>query len=194
MARQRQTVVREPSGAADGFDKLDELDRRLIDLLQIDGRQPNTELARKLKVAEGTVRNRIARLLDDNLIQVGAWVDPVRVGGQLYAHFEIQVETSRIDSVANQLAEFDEVNFEFIQTGPADILIGCFFRSTQHMDEFVTRKLARVKGIRATSSVIVLRIVKRNYRFPSVAQKPSRRKTAKRSNGRSTRRHAEGEG
>ncbi len=191
MVKRAGSVAVDPGSPVD---KLDELDRRLIDLLQIDGRQPNTELARKLAVTEGTVRNRIAKLLDDNLIQVGAWVDPVRVGGQIYAHIEVEVENSRIDATARQLALFDEVNFEFIQTGRADILLGCFFRSTQHMDEFVTKKLARVKGIRATSSVIVLRIVKRNYRFPALAREPVRRKTAKRSNGRSVRRHAESKG
>jgi Lrp/AsnC family transcriptional regulator for asnA, asnC and gidA len=178
---------------ATGIEQLDELDRRLIDLLQIDGRQPNTELARKLKVTEGTVRNRIARLLNDNLIQVGAWVDPVRVGGQVYAHIEIEVEHSRIDTIARQLADFSEVNFEFIQTGRADILLGCFFRSTQHMDEFVTRKLAGVKGILRTSSVVILRIVKRHYRFPSPEPEPVR-KAGRNSNRRSVRRHAENKG
>jgi Lrp/AsnC family transcriptional regulator, regulator for asnA, asnC and gidA len=182
------------SGLTSAVDQLDELDLRLIDLLQIDGRQPNTELARKLKVAEGTVRNRIARLLDENLIQVGAWVDPVRVGGQIYAHIEVEVENSRIDAVAQQISLFSEVNFEFIQTGRADLFLGCFFRSTQHMDEFVTRKLAGVKGILGTSSVIVLRIVKRHYRFPTLEQEPPRRKATKRSSGRSARRHAEGKG
>ena len=178
MPKQRPPMA---DGQPGSLETLDELDRRLIELLQVDGRQPNTELARKLKVTEGTVRNRISRLLADNLIQVGAWVDPVRVGGQLYAHIEVQVEKSRIDAVARQLAQLDEVNFEFIQTGRADILLGCFFRSIQHMDEFVTRKLAGVKGIRATSSVIVLRIVKRNYRFPSITQRATRGKAAKRS-------------
>lgn len=190
MAKRRSSSSRPVSAV----DQLDELDRRLIDLLQIDGRQPNTELARKLDVTEGTVRNRIARLLDDNLIQVGAWVDPVRVGGLIYAHIEVEVENSRIDSTARQLAEFDEVNFEFIQTGRADIILGCFFRSTQHMDDFVTRKLPRVKGIRATSSVIVLRVVKRHYRFPVAEEEPARRKAAKRTSGRSVRRDAKSKG
>jgi Lrp/AsnC family transcriptional regulator for asnA, asnC and gidA len=191
MAKRRLSP---PGGSASAVEKLDELDLRLIDLLQIDGRQPNTELARKLNVAEGTVRNRIAKLLNENLIQVGAWVDPVRVGGQIYAHIEVEVENSRIDAAAHQISLFSEVNFEFIQTGRADLFLGCFFRSTQHMDEFVTRKLAGVKGILGTTSVIVLRIVKRHYRFPSLEQEPARGKAPKRSNGRSVRRHAESKG
>jgi Lrp/AsnC family transcriptional regulator for asnA, asnC and gidA len=69
MARQRSLVEDDRTGT---LDALDELDRRLIELLQIDGRPANTEPARRLKVTEGIVRNRITRLLAENLIQVGA--------------------------------------------------------------------------------------------------------------------------
>lgn len=190
MARKLQART---AGSASRVTELDRLDMHLIDLLQDDGRQPNTELARKLKVTEGTVRNRIARLLDDDLIQVGAWVDPVRIGGQIYAHIEVEVENSRIDAVARHIAHFSEINFESIQTGKADIFLGCFFRSMQHMDEFITRKLAGVKGILVTSSVVVLRIVKRHHRL-SLEDNPASRRATKQLNGRSVRRHAESKG
>ena len=101
---------------------LDRLGRQLIELLQVDGRQPNTELARKLNVAEGTIRNRIAKLLSDKLIQVGAWVDPVRIGGQIYAHIEVQADFSRIDDVAREMAHFPEIIFEGIATGSSGIM------------------------------------------------------------------------
>ncbi|MCI0867571.1 MAG: AsnC family protein, partial [Chloroflexi bacterium] len=42
---------------------MDELDQRIMSLLQIDGRIPNAEIARKLGVSEGTVRRRVGRLL-----------------------------------------------------------------------------------------------------------------------------------
>lgn len=161
-------------------ESLDELDRRLIELLRIDGRQPNTELARKLKVAEGTIRNRIAKLLSDDLIQVSAWVDPIRVAGQIYAHIEVNVEFSKIDEVAEQIAQFDEVVFEGISTGRADIFVSCVFRSTQHMDHFLTRKLASIKGIRATSSSVLLRIVRRQHRYAAFAQEGEAARTQSR--------------
>ncbi len=151
-------------------DSLDELDRRLIELLRIDGRQPNTELARKLKVAEGTIRNRIAKLLSDDLIQVSAWVDPIRVAGQIYAHIEVEVETGKVDEVAERIAQFDEVVFEGISTGRADIFVSCVFRSTQHMDQFLTRTLSGIDGIRATSSSVLLRIVRRQHRYAAFAK------------------------
>lgn len=149
---------------------LDDLDRRLIELLRIDGRQPNTELARKLRVAEGTIRNRIAKLLSDDLIQVTAWVDPIRIAGQIYAHIEVTVDFGRVDEVAERIAQFDEVVFEGISTGRADIFVSCVFRSTQHMDHFLTRELASIEGIRGTSSSILLRIVRRQHRYAAFAR------------------------
>ncbi len=47
---------------------MDELDRELLHLLTIDARTPATELAKELKVSRGTVQNRIARLLEQNVI------------------------------------------------------------------------------------------------------------------------------
>ena len=46
-------------------------------MLQADARRPNTDIARRLGVAETTVRNRIARLTRDGVVQCGAWTDPL---------------------------------------------------------------------------------------------------------------------
>lgn len=181
MPKAKLKTVQQKVGAAAAtrtVDDLDDLDRRLIELLRIDGRQPNTELARKLRVAEGTIRNRIAKLLSDDLIQVTAWVDPIRIAGQIYAHIEVTVDFGRVDEVAERIARFDEVVFEGISTGRADIFVSCVFRSTQHMDHFLTRELASIEGIRGTSSSILLRIVRRQHRYAAFARDGEGRRPA----------------
>lgn len=183
MARARKTKKMQGDQNAElprTVESLDEIDRHLIELLRIDGRQPNTVLARKLEVAEGTIRNRIAKLLSDDLIQVSAWVDPIRVAGQIYAHIEVNVEFSKVDEVAERIAQFDEVVFEGISTGRADIFVSCVFRSTQHMDHFLTRELAAIEGIRATSSSVLLRIVRRQHRYAAFAQESETARTQSR--------------
>ena len=62
---------------------VDDLDRRIITMLQSDGRMANTEIARSLDVTETTVRKRIARLLDEGLINVVAVPTPTAVGMNL---------------------------------------------------------------------------------------------------------------
>ncbi|MEM9395368.1 MAG: Lrp/AsnC family transcriptional regulator [Pseudomonadota bacterium] len=48
---------------------MDDLDRKLLSLLQRDGRASATILARRLNVSRGTVQNRIDRLIDEDVIQ-----------------------------------------------------------------------------------------------------------------------------
>ena len=134
-------------------------------MLQVDGRQPNTELARRLGVAEGTVRRRLARLRRENVVQIGAWVDPLKIGYQIYAHIEIRVRLAAIERVAREVARLPEIFFVGICTGAFDIFAAGLFVSNQHMDEFITRRLSRVPGIEGTSTSSVIRVVKRDYRL-----------------------------
>ena len=55
---------------------IDGVDCAIIQLLQKDGRITNIEIARKLKVSEATVRARMKRLIDDEIIQIVAVSDP----------------------------------------------------------------------------------------------------------------------
>ena len=45
---------------------MDELDLRITDLSQRDGRTSNADLARELGVSEGTVRRRVGRLIQED--------------------------------------------------------------------------------------------------------------------------------
>lgn len=145
---------------------VDALDAKIIRLLQKDGRLPNTEIARRLGVAEATVRNRIERLLQDRVIQVGAWADPLKIGYQTYAMIEIQVKPPYIVKVAERLAQMPEFYFVGICTGAFDIYAGAVVRSVEDMYELTTRRLAHVPGIVRTSTSNIIRLVKRDYSYP----------------------------
>ena len=51
---------------------MDELDQRIIGLLQMDGRASNAALARELGVTEGTIRRRVSRLIQEDVISIAA--------------------------------------------------------------------------------------------------------------------------
>lgn len=50
---------------------IDRLDEEMITPLQSDGRRPSVKIARRLAVAEGTVRKRVERLIREQVIQIG---------------------------------------------------------------------------------------------------------------------------
>jgi len=49
---------------------MDELDRRIVRLLQVDGRASNAKIAREVGVSEGTVRRRLRHLIQGDVIKV----------------------------------------------------------------------------------------------------------------------------
>ena len=61
---------------------MDAIDAQIIIQLQVDGRQPNTEIARTLGIGKATVRKRIGRLLRNDVMLIGAWTDPLKIGYQ----------------------------------------------------------------------------------------------------------------
>jgi len=146
--------------------KIDHTDVEIIRLLQADARRPNTEIARRLGVAETTVRNRIERLTRDGVVQCGAWTDPLKIGYQTYAIIQIQVAPPRLERVAAALARLPEVFFLGIATGGFDVVAAAVFRSNEHLYELMTGQLARIPGIQRTSTLGIVRIVKRAYGYP----------------------------
>jgi Lrp/AsnC family transcriptional regulator for asnA, asnC and gidA len=145
---------------------LDQTDVEIIRMLQADARRPNTDIARRLGVAETTVRNRIERLTREGVVQFGAWTDPLKIGYQTYAIIQIQVAPPRLEKVAEVLAGLPEVFFLGIATGGFDIVAAAVFRSNEHLYELMTKRFARIAGIQRTSTLGIVRIVKRAYSYP----------------------------
>ena len=82
---------------------MDELDRRIIHILQEDGRASNARIARDVGVSEGTVRRRLKRLIQEGVIRVAAFPDPEALGYTTEALIGIQVDPDKVDAVAGHL-------------------------------------------------------------------------------------------
>jgi Lrp/AsnC family transcriptional regulator for asnA, asnC and gidA len=148
-----------------GFE-LDEFDAKIVSILHADGRTTNTEVARRLGCGEATVRKRVARLLDDGVMQFQAWVDPLKVGYEVYAIIQIQVSPPRIEAVAETLGKLPEIAFLGVCTGDFDIFAAAVFRSNADLYDFLTKRLSEVPGIIRTATSSMIRLVKREYAFP----------------------------
>ena len=59
---------------------MDELDLSILAALQTDGRRPFTDIAQNLGVSEGTVRNRVSKLIEQQVLHIVGLVDPNSLG------------------------------------------------------------------------------------------------------------------
>lgn len=148
---------------------LDRLDVAIIALLQEDGRRSNTDIARRLRMNEATIRKRIDRLVSDKTIHVSAWTDPLRLGYNTYANIEIVVHPPFLERAAMRISRFPEIFFLGICTGGFDVLAVGLFLSNEHMYEFLSGRLAKVQGIDRVSTSHIIRTLKRDFPRPDTS-------------------------
>lgn len=144
---------------------VDDLDRQLITLLQSNGRRSNTDMARELSVTETTVRNRVARLLDEGLINIVAVPTPRAVGMTLSAIIGISVALQHLSAVADVLAAYSEIRYVGLSTGRYDVIVEAFFTDHEHLLEFVSDKLGRLEGVTGAETSLILRVRKFSYEW-----------------------------
>ena len=142
---------------------MDELDAKIISMLQEDGRASNAGIARSVGVSEGTVRRRLKRLVDDNFIQVVAMLNPGKMGIGAEALIGIQVDPEKVDEVSRAVSQLDEISWVAVTTGSYDIFAWATLESSESLGLFLRTKLGTIVGVRRTETFVSLSVKKRGY-------------------------------
>jgi Lrp/AsnC family transcriptional regulator for asnA, asnC and gidA len=143
--------------------QMDKIDLDIIAILQSDGRTPFTDIARDLDISEGTVRNRVTRLVDAGVLQVVGLIDPNRFGYEAPAMIGVSVQPPLLEKVAETVAEFPEVSYLIMVSGGFDLFVEVLCKDLDHLASFLNEKLLRVPGITDTQTFITLRTYKLAY-------------------------------
>ena len=102
----------------------DDLNRQIIALLQDDGRLPYDEMAARLGVSAGTVRNRVTRMREAGQLRIVAVVDPVAVDYETDAMLGIKTAPGIAPrQVAHRLADYAAVVYMVWVGGQFDLLV-----------------------------------------------------------------------
>ncbi|MEP6844787.1 MAG: Lrp/AsnC family transcriptional regulator [Panacibacter sp.] len=140
--------------------KMDELDFHILREIQKDGAMSLTVIAKKLKVSIGTIRNRLARLTEDNTVQIIGRIDPDKVGFHAYARIFISVKLAKlIQATAKKLSQFAEVSFLAMISGKFDLEMNVQCRDNNHLIELM-EKIHLIEGIYETETNMYLKVFK----------------------------------
>lgn len=146
-------------------DILDDVDKGVISILQKDGRTSNREVGRKLGVSEATVRNRISRLLSEDLIEIVAVPTPRAVGMTISAIIGVSVSLRAIEEVVTELVTKPEVRYVGLATGRYEVILESFFHDQEHLLEFITKDLGHMEGVTRVETSLILRVAKFSYEW-----------------------------
>jgi len=144
-------------------EEVSDLDKRIIEHLQHDGRRPFTQIALELGVSEAAVRARTKRLMERGILQIVGVTDPLKLGFQQMAMIGVRCDGDRLVSAAEAVSEFPEVDYLVITAGTYDLLIEVVCEDNDALLRFLTEKLRRVDGVRQTETFVYLRMMKQVY-------------------------------
>jgi DNA-binding Lrp family transcriptional regulator len=116
---------------------MDDLDRRILSILRRDSRTPYTEIADRVGTSEGTVRNRVERLVDEGIIE--RFTVATRTGNvKAMIEVSVAVDVDTTD-VSARMAEWSEVDFVWQVSGEADIVMVVDAADTGAVNDLITK-------------------------------------------------------
>ncbi len=144
---------------------IDKLDAKIIAILQSDGRISNTEIAKSLSVSEATIRSRIKRLVDEEIIQIVAVSNPLKLGFDITGDLYITVDMAKMESVIKAVSEFKELWYIVVTTGGSNLNAEFVVKSLEELHDLVYNRLSRIDGVQQVESAIIMKYIKRRYDF-----------------------------
>ena len=139
---------------------LDALDNGIIDLLRVNGRATNQEIAEKLSVTAATVSSRLRRLEEMGASRVVAVTDFSAHGYDVLIAVGVKVAGREVLDVARDLARLPEVFSANIMNGPHDIEMLVALHDFSEINLFLLDHVAGIAGVHALSPGIAADIVK----------------------------------
>ncbi|EZH66112.1 transcriptional regulator [Bacillaceae bacterium JMAK1] len=145
--------------------ELDTMDFRILALLQQNGKQSYSEIARLLDVSEGTVRSRVNKMLKEDVFEFIIHTNPNKVGLNVQAIIGLETRLGKQDSIACQLQGHGSVRFIGAFSGKHDLIIQAYFKNNDELISFVNQDLSEIEGIISVDVNVELKQYKDTFSY-----------------------------
>jgi len=145
-------------------EKFDDVDLKIIMLLQDDSRLSFNKIASKLGISVGTAYNHIRNLEKKGVLKgYTVLIDPTMLGYTMTALILIQAEGAHLVHVENEIAKISDVISVYDITGDYDVAVIARFKDRTGLNSFV-KKLLAVPYVKRTVTNVALNVVKEDFR------------------------------
>jgi Lrp/AsnC family transcriptional regulator for asnA, asnC and gidA len=163
MAQQRGGPTADQTPAANGRPALtDAVGKRIIELLQRDGRRPFVSIAAEVGLSEGAVRQRVQRLIDTGVMQIVAVTDPLVVGFTRQAMIGIKTQGD-VGPVADQLCEIPQIDYVVTTAGSFDLLVEVVCEGDAELLDVLMTQIRTIPEVTHTETFVYLKLNKQHY-------------------------------
>lgn len=154
----------------DGIDGIDRLDRKILAVLQVDGRITHADLAERIGLSATATAERVRRLVRDGyILGYRAELDPVKLGRGLLVFVEVLLERTSpdvFDAFATQVKRSGEVLECHMVAGGFDYLLKSRVKDMAAYRRFLAEVVLPLPGVRETRTYTVMEEVKVTATLP----------------------------
>jgi Lrp/AsnC family leucine-responsive transcriptional regulator len=149
---------------------LDNIDRRILSILQTDSSLTNVELARQVHLSPSPCLARVKAMEAAGVIRgYVALADPLQLGLSLNVFIQVSLEKqveAELDRFQSAISDCPEVMECYLMSGDSDYLLRVVVPDIQGLEQFVVSRLSRIPGVRNIRSGFALKQVKYQTKLP----------------------------
>ena len=150
--------------------KLDNIDKKILALLQERGRMTNAELSKQVGLSAASVLERVKKLERGGVIRgYHARLDPAAVGIGLVILVEVTLARHQHDAIVRfveAVQTVDEIVDCYHVTGRADYLLRVVAKDIPSYELFVMETLSALPGVQHIETMMILSAVKESKSLP----------------------------
>lgn len=134
---------------------MDELDKKILEILQDDDKTPYYEIGKMLGVGSTTVHSRVKKMVEKGIIvKFAAVVDPKKVGFPACKMIGLTVQPDKIEEVAEKIAKYPEVTMIGTTGGDHDIVMEVIGTDERAIGRFINEKVKTIEGVKSGIGMI----------------------------------------
>lgn len=138
--------------------KVDETDRKILDLLSDNGRMSYSDIGKRLNLSRVSVRERVNQMMENGVIEkFSVVINSEMAGKKVSAFFEVDCEPAYLVQVAETLINNPNVASCYQMTGPSTLHTHVLVEDFRRLEQFINEELYALEGISRVSSHILLR-------------------------------------
>lgn len=127
--------------------KIDDVDEAIIAAFREDGRQSNREVARRLDLSEGTIRQRLKKLQGGGAVRFDVVSDAAHMGMNFVAYVRASVAPAHLEEMLNRMTELPEIWYAAAAVGRFNVIAVIVTESASRAMETINTGLESLAGI-----------------------------------------------
>ena len=149
---------------------LDPIDKKILDLLQENGRMTNAQLAKDVGLSPPPMLERVRKLEKHGIIRkYVALVDPKKVDRGTMALVSVSLRLHQKNAIQEFVKEIQNIP-EILEchhiTGEEDYVLKVYIKDIEEYERFLHERLTRISGIRKIKTSFILKTIKHQTKIP----------------------------